>query len=72
MKVWTSARDGSVAAWKLNVKSDGEVEIEIGSKWESGSPIKCACLMSDGSHICTGSFDGEISMWNIQVLFFIG
>ncbi len=57
-----------MAVWKLNVKEiEAEFSIELVYKWKHDSPVKCACLMSDGSHVCTGAFDGSVSMWNIQV-----
>jgi hypothetical protein len=31
------------------------------------SPVKSMCVMKDVTHLCTGSFDGSIAMWNIKV-----
>eukprot|EP00026_Physarum_polycephalum_P012209 Phypoly_transcript_12492.p1 GENE.Phypoly_transcript_12492~~Phypoly_transcript_12492.p1 ORF type:complete len:361 (+),score=50.45 Phypoly_transcript_12492:140-1084(+) len=30
------------------------------------TPAKCACLLSDGGHVCVGTFDGSIYVWNVQ------
>jgi hypothetical protein len=31
------------------------------------SPVKSLCMMADGVHVCAGSFDGSVFMWDIQV-----
>eukprot|EP00026_Physarum_polycephalum_P000182 Phypoly_transcript_00182.p1 GENE.Phypoly_transcript_00182~~Phypoly_transcript_00182.p1 ORF type:complete len:2033 (+),score=208.26 Phypoly_transcript_00182:30-6101(+) len=30
------------------------------------TPVKCACILSDGGHICVGTFEGSIYAWNVQ------
>ena len=42
-------------------------EIEMVYEYLTDSPVKSACMMADGVHVCTGSFDGSLFMWNIQV-----
>ena len=44
-----------------------EKEIKMVYEHRTESPVKSACVMADGAHMCTGSFDGSLFKWNIQV-----
>ena len=44
-----------------------EKEIKMVYEHRTDSPVKSACVMADGAHMCTGSFDGSLFMWDIQV-----
>ena len=42
-------------------------EIKMVREYRTDSPVKSACVMVDEAHVCTGSFDGSVSMWDIKV-----
>jgi hypothetical protein len=65
VQVWTCARDGLLRVWEMA----GEKEIIMVYEWQADSPVKSACLMADGVHMCTGLFDGSVLMWDIRVTF---
>jgi WD40 repeat protein len=42
-------------------------ELKMVGEWHTDSPVKSLCVMADGVHVCSGSFDGSVHMWDIQV-----
>lgn len=74
--MWTCTRDGFVSVWKFSVSpkpSSGSlssmnfIDIKLQQSWQMKTPVKSACLFSDGGHVCVGTFDGSILLWNIGV-----
>lgn len=62
-QVWSCGRDGGLRVWKLE-----NGEIKLVHEWQASLPVKSACMMADGMHVCTGSFDGSMFMWEVQVI----
>lgn len=55
-----TAGKGGTARAKRNV-------VKMVHEWHTDSPVMSACVMADGIHVCTGSFNGSVSMWDVQV-----
>jgi len=64
-EVWTCARDGSIRVWKL-AQEGSKLSIKMIHELSVDKPVKCARLMTDGRHLCTGDFGGSVTMWNIK------
>ena len=52
--------------WKLE-SDTGKSQIKMVHEWVMGNPVKSACVMADGLHVATGTFDGYVVMWDIKV-----
>lgn len=41
--------------------------ITVDKKFKINSAAKCVCLLSDKGHVAVGTFNGTITMWNVEV-----
>eukprot|EP00026_Physarum_polycephalum_P009310 Phypoly_transcript_09429.p1 GENE.Phypoly_transcript_09429~~Phypoly_transcript_09429.p1 ORF type:complete len:241 (+),score=33.68 Phypoly_transcript_09429:38-724(+) len=63
-QVWTFGRDTMVSVWSIQPGSTSNI-LKLEKQFTLASIVKCACMLTDDTHLCSAAVDGSLQMWNI-------